>query len=299
MQLVSSAIEASMEPDLLSMTLDLRPLPPPESAPPAPDWWGRAAQALLLDTVRQYDEALSQRLHDPENPTRPFTASTLLGYSPRRGLDSQRTYSLRMTSISQALTALLLKAAESGPLSSGRYVELDYRPLRIESVQVETHSTQELSAPYLLAKVSPERRISLELLSPTYFKQSGKYNPIPQPDLVFGSLLDRWNAFAPIAFPAELRRYAAECLAVSFFKISSRVTPFKGSGVRIGAVGEVTYTSTNFDRYWMSLAHTLAEFAYFSGVGAGVASGMGQCRVRVGRGEAGNDDAAEHSAPGA
>lgn len=274
-----------MHPDLLSLTLELRPLPPPDGAPDPPTWWGRAAQALLLDVVRQYDEALSQRLHDHDNPTRPFTASTLLGYSPRRGLDPQRSYSLRLTAISQTLTALLLKAAESGPLSPGRYLELDYRPLRIESVHAETHSTQELSAPYLLARATPERRISLELLSPTYFKQSGKYNPIPQPDLVFGSLLDRWNAFAPIAFPAELRRYAGECLAVSFFKISSRVTPFKGSGVRIGAVGEITYTSTNYDRYWMSLVHTLAEFAQFSGVGAGVASGMGQCRLRQARRE--------------
>jgi CRISPR-associated endoribonuclease Cas6 len=98
------------------------------------------------------------------------------------------------------------------------------------------------------------------------------------PELVFNSLLERWNAFAPIAFPPETRRYAAECLAIGRYHLSSRVVPTKSVGKRIGAVGFVTYTSLNFDRYWMSVIAVLSHFALFAGVGAGTTMGLGQCR---------------------
>jgi CRISPR-associated endoribonuclease Cas6 len=102
--------------------------------------------------------------------------------------------------------------------------------------------------------------------------------PIPLPELVFGSLLERWNAIAPLAFPEEAKRYAAECLAISRYKLSTRAVPLKGGGLRVGAVGKISYISLNYDRYWMSVMATLAEFALFSGAGAGTAMGLGQCK---------------------
>jgi CRISPR-associated endoribonuclease Cas6 len=102
--------------------------------------------------------------------------------------------------------------------------------------------------------------------------------PLPLPGLVFGSLLERWNAFAPIAFPPEARRYAEECLAVSRYELSSRPVPVKSRGLRVGGVGQVTYTALNYDRYWLSVLAVLAEFARYSGVGAGTTMGLGQCR---------------------
>jgi CRISPR-associated endoribonuclease Cas6 len=118
----------------------------------------------------------------------------------------------------------------------------------------------------------------LQFTSPTTFKSQEKHVPVPLPELVFGSLLERWNAFAPIAFPPETRRYAAECLALARYRLSTRPVPMKSGGLRVGAVGEATYTSINYDRYWMSLMGVLAAFALFSGVGAGVSMGLGQCR---------------------
>jgi CRISPR-associated endoribonuclease Cas6 len=102
--------------------------------------------------------------------------------------------------------------------------------------------------------------------------------PLPLPHLVFGSLLERWNAFAPVAFPPELRRYAEECLALSSYELRSRGVLLKEGGLRMGAVGRARYVTTNFDRYWMSLINLLADFAIFSGAGAGTGMGLGQCR---------------------
>lgn len=149
-----------------------------------------------------------------------------------------------------------------------------------QSLWASLTSYQELSAPYLLAKLTPPRRITFQFTSPTSFKSGGKHIPLPLPELVFNSLLERWNAYAPVIFPEETRRYAAECLALSRYKLSSRATPVKSLGMRVGGVGEATFSSLNYDRYWMSVISVLARFALFCGVGAGVSMGLGQCRLK-------------------
>ncbi|MCS6889888.1 MAG: CRISPR system precrRNA processing endoribonuclease RAMP protein Cas6, partial [Chloroflexus sp.] len=92
----------------------------------------------------------------------------------------------------------------------------------------------------------------------------------------------KWNAFAPVALPAETRRFAEECLALTAYNLRTRMTPFKDGGLRPGAVGVARYTALNRDRYWLSVMHLLAEFAFFAGVGVGVTMGLGQCRQESG-----------------
>lgn len=101
---------------------------------------------------------------------------------------------------------------------------------------------------------------------------------MPLPAWVFASLLERWNAFAPVALPDEARRFAQECLALSAYRLSTRMVAVKEGGLRAGAVGEARYTATRFDRYWLSVIHLLADFALFAGVGVGTSVGMGQAR---------------------
>jgi CRISPR-associated endoribonuclease Cas6 len=274
--------------DLLSLLLTLSPqVAAPAEAPP---WWGRAAHALLLEAVRRANPQLAQRLHD-DNHLRPFTVSTLMGRFPGRKLDPGERYSLRLTSLEPGLSELLWEAARSGALAPGSLVELERLPFRVEAALPEpasedppahpwagTDSYQELGAAYLLARQPPPRRLELQFTSPTTFKSGGKHVPVPLPELVFGSLLERWNRFAPIQFPEEGRRYAAECLALGRYRLSSRVAPLKAGGLRVGAVGDVQYTCLNYDRYWMSVMAVLAAYARYAGAGAGTSMGLGQCR---------------------
>ena len=299
--------------DLLSLVLTLRPLEQPESSAPLHIWWGRAAHSLLLDVARQYNPGLSDALHEPpsaadasqaasSNAIRPFSVSTLVGRFSHVALDPHSLYSLRFTTLNSELASILLQAASGGPLAPGARVELDYRPFQIESAIRASPSTsteaasippgaqpaladwagqttyQELSASLLLSKEPAPRRVTLYFASPTTFKSGGLHMPVPLPELVFGSLLERWNAFASLAFPPEGRRYASECLAIGRYQLSSRMVTLKSGGQRVGAVGEVTYTSVNYDRYWMSLVGVLAAFALYSGVGASTSMGLGQCR---------------------
>lgn len=276
----------SESPRLVSLVLTLRPLPAGQDGRPIPRWWGRAAHALLLKTTAEADPALAGRLHD-EDGLKPFTASSLLGHFRRGQPDPAETYALRFTALIEPLAAVLSAAAgPGGPLAPGAQVELDFLPFRVEAAALSpdqhpwaaTQSYQELFNARLLPAHPPEWRVRLHLASPTAFHSVGRTQPLPLPELVFGSLLERWNRFAPVAFPEELRRYAAECLRISRFRLRSLGVPVKEGGLRIGAAGEVTYTTSNYDRYWMSLVTALADFARFSGVGAGVSFGLGQCR---------------------
>jgi len=69
--------------DLLSLTLPLTPVSIPARFQ-LPQWWGRAAHALLLRVIDAADRPLADALHDESGPhaqpgPRPFTASTLMG----------------------------------------------------------------------------------------------------------------------------------------------------------------------------------------------------------------------------
>lgn len=274
--------------DLVSLVLTLQPQDTPalhDPSHPCPAWWGRAAHALLLHTVQLSNPALAEQLHAASG-IRPFTVSTLMGHFPNKSLDPAQTYTLRFTATRTDLAHLLLEAVQpGGALAPQAVIELDFLPFTILSTTVHPveqpwagqSSYQQLGAQYLLGAPAP-RQVGLQFTSPTGFHQDGKQIALPLPGLVFGSLLERWNAASPMVFPPELRRYAEECLTPARFELESRAVPGKENTLRVGCVGQVLFTTIHYDRYWMSLVHTLAAFARFSGVGAGTSQGMGQAR---------------------
>ena len=277
----------SMTPDLLSLVLPLRL----EAAPQGQDlprWWGRAAHALLLKAVGEQDPALAQRLHDAEGP-RPFTASTLIGPTRQGRLDPEAVYRLRFTGLTPEVSQALLTARREGLLAPDHLLDLAGWTFRVLPDPEEADDPwqaattyQELSADLLTARAAPARTWTLLLAAPTTFHVAGKHVPFPMPGWVFGSLLNKWNAFAPVTFPPEARRYAEEVVAVTRYQLSTRAVPLKGGALRIGAVGRVTYRALSYDRYWMSVMEVLARFALFAGVGAGAAYGLGQARYEEG-----------------
>lgn len=295
--------------DLLSLVLTLTPIPGPspiESADSGREtpWLGRAAHAIVLDCVRQADPALAESIHAGSG-LRPFTASGLIGASARQRLSPERLYHLRLTALTAPVASALLMAAQTGTLRPGEMLMLADMRFGIETVDwgapppptpagapsessrigegrrnmwAAAATYEALSAPWLLGRARPAPHLSLQFSSPTTFKSEGKHVPVPLPGWVFGSLLEKWNAFAPVALPPEARRFADECLALTRYHLSTQMLPLKENGLRTGAVGQARYTALNADRYWLSLMHLLANFALFAGVGAGTSMGLGQTR---------------------
>ena len=274
--------------ELLSLVLPLRLIKIAANRQEIPRWWGRAVQALFLRVVQEYQPALAQELHD-EGGIHPYSASSLMGSFGRDGsLKTDEPYWIRLSGLRADISQLLWMAAQPGGcLAPGAQIELDYAIFEIlppsgyadsASPWQRRMTFNELGMPFLMAKQTPPRRLRLLFTSPTTFKSENRHVPLPLPKLVFGSLLERWNAFAPLAFVPETRRYIEECLVVSRYELKTQSVLLKQGGTRVGMTGWVDFTTLNYDRYWMGILTTLARFALFSGVGASTSQGLGQCR---------------------
>jgi CRISPR-associated endoribonuclease Cas6 len=245
---------------------------------------GRASHALFLRLVAERDAGLAAELHDASGP-KPFTCSNLIG-GRRQGNQLALTPStplwLRFTGLSAPVSAVLRDIAAHPPAE----VELDGRPYRLLRATLDPaehpwagqDDYTAMLQRHLLAAGPVQRRISLEFASPTTFHSGGKNVPLPLPALVFGSLLERWQAFSPAAISPDLRRYAEEMVALARYQLRTRILPFKDGSLQVGFVGQAVFLALNSDRYWVHALHLLAEYARYAGVGYQTTMGMGQAR---------------------
>lgn len=273
----------------LSLVLTLEPL----QVAMLPASLGRASHACLLRIVEETSPSVGSRLHDEEGP-KPFTASNLWGAKPVRPGTVEVTPGspcwVRFTSLDEELTQVLCDQLLG---RDTRRVQLDSAFFGIVKVTADPQENAwagaatygELSQRYLLAQETPGHQLGLEFATPTTFRSGGMNVPLPMPELVFGSLVQRWNAFAPVAVSEDVRRYAAEGLAVSRYRLQTRIVPI-GEAKQVGCVGDCHYVALNRDRYWLGLVNLLADFALYAGVGYKTTMGLGQVR-RLRRGDLG------------
>lgn len=244
---------------------------------------GRASQALLLRLIEQRDPALADQLHTGDG-LRPYTASNLVLGRRQKGelqISAGQAGWLRFTGISPEVSAVL-QAIGAEPPAELTLLEQAFTVTAAtlnpaEHPWANQSSYQDLAAPYLLGGVPKiSAKVGLEFASPTTFISQKRMVPLPVPKLVFGSLLDRWQTFAPIALHPEMRRFAAETVTLGRFKVHSHSVVQKG--LRIGFTGRATFVALNRDRYWLNLLHLLAAFSFYSGVGYQTTAGLGQVR---------------------
>lgn len=267
--------------DLVSLVVQVRP---PETIA-MPGNLGRAVNALFLRWLDDYDPQLSQYWHDFDG-MKPFTCSSLVG-GEREGQDTLILQAdvpvwFRLTALNADIACALLAKRDNPPES----IDLDGNTLTIDMMTTDpnvhrwANSTDysTLSAPYLMAKAQPPRRVHMRFLSPTFFRQQGMTTAVPLPDLVFGNLAQRWNSFSTVAVSDAVREYAQQCMAMSRYNLRSQVFVSKNAIRHMGGVGKATYVGVHFDRYWMSVAALLAEYAFYAGVGRATTVGGGQAQ---------------------
>jgi len=246
---------------------------------------GRASHALFLSLVAAQDAGLAERLHQPGGP-KPFTCSSLTGIgrptSSTIELKKGQEHWLRLTSIDKGLSILLLESClpnlpKEVELADGSFLVLGATTDPEEHPWAGKTSYEELVRKYLLDSRAPEDRIGFAFVSPTTFRSKGMNIPLPLPQLVFGSLLEKWNSFSPIALSPDLKRFASECWAISRYRIRTRTLHFQNV-LHVGFVGHCQYVALNKDQYWLRASNLLAEFAFYAGVGYQTTVGMGQTR---------------------
>ncbi|MFN6456288.1 MAG: CRISPR system precrRNA processing endoribonuclease RAMP protein Cas6 [Nostoc sp. EfeVER01] len=225
------------------------------SAAPLPTL-GRAIHAQCFQWFANADTALAEHLH--QQNTLPLTVA-MQYVSPQK-------MHLKITLLKKELLAPLLWGLST---SLGESIMLAGIPCQLgKSIDILQATSFEK-----LVQVTTQNVIELRFLSPTSFKQNRGVQPFPLPELVFNSLLRRWNIFAP----PELQFPEVEWNSlVSAYDLKTHALKMEG-GAEIGAQGWVKYRF--LDSQQAKIATILSHFATFAGVGRKTAMGMGQVRL--------------------
>ena len=236
--------------------------------------------SLFLHLINRVNPALAAAMHGDDGP-KPFTVSLPnLGKRWRLlGLGDQVRFRLTLLQ-EQGFISLLdalwgLPPDASLPLGGARAV---FQALATTPSQSPWAAFS--SFPQLLEEAGEGRQLRLSFLSPTTFRSKGERNVLfPDPSLVFGSLLARWNAFAPASLHLNREGEAVSAVRLSGYRLSTRMLDF-GSYKELGFYGYATYElgeSLTCDE--VKGLQALGAFAFFSGVGAKTTMGMGQVRT--------------------
>jgi CRISPR-associated endoribonuclease Cas6 len=236
-----------------------------------PPTLGRAIHAQVMNWLSLGDSQLANAIHNSQEI--PFSVSGLIGSRRKAGNKPGDKFCIRIALLDGELIHPLLNGLEKWGTEP---ISLSKCPFVIREIHAMPGSHPEVSSSdyYLLFKTSKvSDDITLEFLSPTSFKQKQYVQPFPLPEFVFGSLLRRWNAFAPeaVQFPSVMWQGL-----VSSYELKTHALKMEG-GAEIGSVGWVRYRFPN--REQARIATTLAHFSAFAGVGRKTAMGMGQTQL--------------------
>lgn len=126
-----------------------------------------------------------------------------------------------------------------------------------------------------------QSRATLNFLTPTAFKQSGRYTIFPQEKLILQSLIARWNEVFPEYPLADEDAFQALLSGIHIVDYQLKTSRFFLKGVKIpGFVGSGTLDA-KLPLPLLELWNTLLLFARFSGIGIKTGLGMGCTEVSI------------------
>jgi len=262
---------------------------------------GRPAQAWFLRQVTRSKPELAQKLHD-EQGLKPYTVSTLLdeyGRPFKAGdwLKPGQLCWLRFTTFTEELSLALEKKLVQHLPRQATFYKMDFRvddvfTHKSEHAWAGQSSFSDMAQDAANCKAAHDVR--MEFVSPTAFRNSGLDVCVPVASQVFRSLWARWNAFCPgpMQLQEEWPDFAASCILVNeltavntthwVFAEGSRgyATGFTGTvGFHLPEKGSLPERWQPYYEGAATVMQSLAQFAFYSGVGHHTTIGMGQCRV--------------------
>jgi CRISPR-associated endoribonuclease Cas6 len=265
----------------------------PEAPAVVPAELGRAIYAEVLGCLRLVQPELAAQIHASDGP-KPLTCSGLIpGRPPNSDASSHvadsipvrpgERYSVRVTGLVEAVSAALRIALLEHPPERWNIQGAWFRVLHTTCDAARhpwagTATYEGIASWWLKNDQRKPRSLTLQYASPTAFKSQEMQVPVPMPNLAFGSLVERWNAFSSITLDPDIRRFALEQVGISRYSLESRPMPQKNGALRIGGIGQATYVALENEEYALGALNVLADFALYSGVGVQTTTGMGQCR---------------------
>ncbi len=250
----------------------------------------RHIHAFFFEALKQVDEKLANETHDNQG-LKPFACSPLTGKYGKTStqvlLVKGMKYQLKISTLSEPL----FKAFSSYifPASIGaKTVSIGKMQFFIESVDLKSPNIPEWSEPisYSSAYEQSENYLkngSIDFINlrfyfktPTSFKKGNVNYPLPEPALIFKSLISKWNAFSDKKIdPLTDRLYITSC------RINTKTYSVK-NGEATGFVGTCKMRISSKDKKITVPLLALTKFANYSGVGQKTTMGMGVVRANYG-----------------
>ena len=243
---------------------------------------GHHLLALLLRLIDTSDPRLAEELHR-DSVVKPLTISPILPTRRKASVPGEGgILSCRITFLDERVFAALADAIWR--LHSDAELNLGGMCVRcrgLATTPMESRWAKFTSFSSLLENASLDKKLGLEFLSPTTFRSSGRgeRNVIfPEPALVFGSLINRWNAVAGADLKLDFSVKDASMAKVSGYHLTTRMVDF-GNYQELGFIGRVTYEcGDGLSEGQVRVLNALTDFAFYAGVGAKTTMGMGQCQ---------------------
>ncbi|WP_066382225.1 CRISPR system precrRNA processing endoribonuclease RAMP protein Cas6 [Anabaena sp. CA = ATCC 33047] len=159
----------------------------------------------------------------------------------------------------------------------GDCLELFGAKFNVINREDEISSYEELYTTLVGNEPEPARSFDLQFITPTTFAQGGTNLPLPVPNLMFRSWLERWNNFAPVYLGSdELIAYLSNAVPLKHHKIQTRSWQLHKGFVN-GFVGDVSLQVFHrADPLLANVANLLVQYAQFAGTGMKTRLGMGQ-----------------------
>lgn len=245
---------------------------------------GRAVSAALLAHIAEQDSALFALLHDGDGP-KPYTCSGLLAAETlfpapaqvQKGLHAVRVTGLTEAASNGLLDTLYTRRPATLKPAGHHFVLLPPAPPQLHLPDLVELDYGDLLGRNLLPGPGSHATVDLEFVSLTSFRSNKIAVPLPMPAMVFGSLADRWARFGPQPLLEGFRQKVEQTVVVSRFGLHSEVENEKNGTPQIGCVGRVVYRCLEPASAIGPTMRTLADYAFFSGVGINTTVGMGQC----------------------
>lgn len=248
-----------------------------------PLFYGRLLHAALLSRLQQENQQLSAWLHDAQNKS--FAASVLDLEAP-----IQKKYYQVLANAEACWRICVMGDYVDAVLDilqkgiSFRLGSIEFKVQEIISDQRINKKAGITSTEFIEAaceRLPLLQRITIDFVTPTTFRCFDQDYPLPRPDLVFGSLADRWNRVSGEEhFNVDLiKKIAADNLVPERWHGRTRYLKLSEKQGVSCFFGSFSYKLSLLPQEYQAIFVALAEYARFAGVGRLTAQGFGRVEI--------------------
>jgi len=230
---------------------------------------------VLLEKIAVVAPDLSAGLHG-SNMMNAFSISPVMGVR-KDEIQANQSVWVRIGLLNDEMESIFIDTMERGLWKEPVQIE-DFR-FAVESIAFGKQDGNPWSGGEsfedLVIHSTPKDRVLLRIESPMAFKRGDLHYPLPDPVLVFGNLLRRWNELAPFKFPDFP---VLDSVSYSFIDIKTAPYPLRKGGTILGCTGKLIFIFKAAPPD-LSFLNLLLNFGFYSGIGVKTSQGMGMCRV--------------------